>query len=71
MESLYQVCVSTITFPPEEFQFDTTGSPNVYFSNGYSTGIKDEKTTGLSIYPNPTNDLLSIETNKPGQQTHN
>jgi len=32
MTSLYEVCVWTIPFPPENLSLDITGSPNVYFT---------------------------------------
>ena len=32
MPSLYQVCVWTMPFPPENLEIDITGSPNVYFT---------------------------------------
>lgn len=38
MPSLEQVCVWTLPFPPEGFEVDTTGSPNVYFTTECSLG---------------------------------
>jgi Leucine-rich repeat (LRR) protein len=32
MPTLEQVCAWTMPFPPENFDVDTTGSPNVYFT---------------------------------------
>jgi hypothetical protein len=33
----------------------------------WPTGVKENATAGLLIYPNPANDILTIETSKPGQ----
>ncbi|MFC2115151.1 T9SS type A sorting domain-containing protein [Bacteroidota bacterium] len=68
MPSLHEVCVWALPFPPEEFYLDTTDSPNVYFTEACSesTEVKEYNPNGLSIYPNPTNNLLTIETDNPG-----
>ncbi len=41
---------------------DTTGCPNLYFTTECTIGIKKTNISELTIYPNPTNDLLTIET---------
>jgi len=67
METLGQVCVWTMPFPPAGVIIETTGSPNLNFTTECTIGVEQYKQTGLSIYPNPTNDLLTIETSQPGQ----
>jgi predicted GH43/DUF377 family glycosyl hydrolase len=74
MPTLFEVCVWVLPFPPEGVEIDTTGSPNVCFEtdcNGTcsTTGINTNSPTGLSIYPNPTNNILTIETNRSGKHT--
>ena len=66
MPTLYEVCVWTIPFPPERVYVDTSGSPNVEFKD-CNVGIGDYKSSELLIYPNPTNDRLTIETGIIGQ----
>lgn len=71
MPTLTEVCVWELPFPPEGLTIDTTGSPNVCFEtdcNGAcsTTGINLNSPTGLSIYPNPANNILTIETSQPG-----
>ena len=71
MPTLSEVCVWVLPFPPEGVDIDTTDSPNVCFEtdcNGAcgTTGINTNSPTELSIYPNPANNLLTIETNQPG-----
>jgi hypothetical protein len=74
MPTLFEVCVWELPFPPEGVEIDTTDSPNVCFETDCSgtcgtTGIKANSPTELSIYPNPTNNILTIETSKVGQYT--
>ncbi len=74
MPMLFEVCVWELPFPPEGVEIDTTDSPNVCFEtdcNGTcsTTGINSNSPTGLSIYPNPTNNMLTIETNRSAQHT--
>ena len=46
-------------------------SPNVVFSTECGgTGINEYNQSGISIYPNPTNNLLTIETDNPEQRHH-
>jgi N-acetylneuraminic acid mutarotase len=60
--SLKYVCVWTIPFPPAGVIIDTTGSPNVYFTTNCTMDIEGSNISGLTIFPNPTNDMLTIET---------
>jgi len=74
MPTLFEVCVWELPFPPDGVEIDTTDSPNVCFEtdcNGAcgTTGIITNSPTELSIYPNPAIDILTIETNRPGQHT--
>jgi len=69
MPSLIEVCVWEMPFPPVGVEVDTTGSPNVYFTTDCTTGIDENPISELSIYPNPTNNLLTIETDNPKQQS--
>ena len=64
MPTLYEVCVWEMPFPPSGFSLYTKGSPNVEFKD-CSVGIDDYNLSGLTIYPNPTNNLLTIETEYP------
>ena len=61
MPGLTEVCVWEMPFPPFGVYISTTGSPNVEFKD-CSVGIDDYTISGLTIYPNPTGDLLTIET---------
>jgi hypothetical protein len=72
MPTLFEVCVWELPFHHEGVEIDKTGSPNVCFEavcDGAcsATEIEEQSIPGLSIYPNPTNDLLTIETNQPDQ----
>jgi Leucine-rich repeat (LRR) protein len=68
MPSLNKVCVWTTPFPPSFVNVDTTGSPNVYFTiHCNSTEIEKTSLPNLLIYPNPANNLLTIESDRPGQ----
>ena len=69
MPPLYEVCVWD-TFFSDGVIFDATGSPNVCLQtdcNGDCSvvGIENTCPSELSIYPNPTNTLLTIETEYP------
>ncbi len=66
MPSLNVLCVREMPFPPSGVNVDTTGSPNVEFKDCSGTGIDIYNPTGLSIYPNPTKNLLIIETDCTG-----
>ena len=68
---MYEVCVWEMPFPPEGFELDSTGSPNVYFTTECSgnIGITGYNQSELSIYPNPAKDLLTIETKGSGLYT--
>ncbi|RKZ61616.1 MAG: hypothetical protein DRQ44_11645 [Gammaproteobacteria bacterium] len=62
---LREVCVWTFPFPPLDVAIDTTGSPNVEFYDCSGTGIGINKKTipDLQVFPNPTQNYLTIETN--------
>jgi hypothetical protein len=62
MLTLIEVCVWTMPFPPAGVGVLIFGSPNVYFTTECTIGIEDNIRTGLSIYPNPVYNLLTIET---------
>jgi len=68
MPTLYEVCVWTMPFPPSGVYLgvDVTGSPNVCFEtdcNGICeiTKIEEYKKEVLSIFPNPSDDIINIE----------
>ena len=63
MSTLKEICVWTMPFPPEGVHVATQGSPNIYYTTECSTtGIDGRSLPGLSIYPNPATNLLTIET---------
>jgi hypothetical protein len=64
-----KVCVCEMPFSLEEHHVDTTGSPNVYFTTECTIGIEQSNAVKLSIYPNPTNNIFTIETEQPEQHT--
>ncbi|MBE0654141.1 MAG: T9SS type A sorting domain-containing protein, partial [Bacteroidales bacterium] len=69
--TLNEVCVWILPFPPANVYAETIDSPNICFDticNGTcdETGIDEKVTTGISIYPNPAYNLLTIETEKSG-----
>jgi len=64
MPSLIEVCVWEMPFPPDGVTVDKTNSPNVEFSGYCGTGFDSYTQKALSIYPNPTNSLLTIETDQ-------
>jgi hypothetical protein len=68
MPTLECVLVWELPFPPEGVEVDTTDSPNVVFGKDYcaAAGIEDDSQFGLSIYPNPTSSVLTIETGISG-----
>jgi hypothetical protein len=70
--TLSKVCVWTMPFPPANVKIFYLGSPNVYFTTECSgTGIEKYNESGLSIYPNPTINLLTIETEYPDHYSIN
>ena len=72
MPSLYEVCVwETFTSDSVNMDIDTIGSPNVYFTTECTNSTEELSTSRLSIYPNPTNGLLTIETEYPDHYSIN
>jgi Leucine-rich repeat (LRR) protein len=69
MPLLNEVCVWTDTFPPTYLGIDTARSPNVNFTSecSGSTELLKYEQKEFSIYPNPTNHQLTIETSQPDQ----
>jgi hypothetical protein len=67
MPNLSQVCVWEIPFPPENVHVNTSGSPNVYFTTECTTRLNEFTKWEFNIFPNPANDLLTIETGITGQ----
>ena len=71
MPGLYEVCVWTKPFPPDYLFFDSEGSPNVCLltdCNGVcdpNVGIVKFRLHEVTIYPNPLNSQLTIETGIP------
>ncbi len=64
-----QVCVWN-EFNFDSIDIDTTDSPYVCFTTDCGSclvSIERHNQSGLSIYPNPAVDLLTIEVNEPGQ----
>jgi Leucine-rich repeat (LRR) protein/C1A family cysteine protease len=68
MPSLETVYVWETPFPPAGVYMATNGSPNVVFIH-CTSGTRGVKRQMISIYPNPVNDLLTIETDTPGLHT--
>jgi hypothetical protein len=69
MKSLNEVCIWA-AFSIDSIEVDTAGSPNVCFQTDCNgdctiTGIVESGNSMISIYPNPANDLLTIETYMP------
>lgn len=65
--TLSEVCVWTMPFPPANVKILYQGSPNVYFTTECTTGIEESSVSGLSIYPNPANSLITIELDQTDQ----
>ena len=59
MPTLKRICVSEL---PLTFTAHTDGSPNSYFEVCSFTSIRNRSTNRYSIYPNPANDIVIIET---------
>jgi hypothetical protein len=49
----------------------STGSPDVEFIDCSTIGIENYSESGLSIYPNPVNGLLTIESMQSGHHSIN
>lgn len=69
MPTLYKVCVWTMPFPPADVTVNTSYSPNVTYTTECSedNSVEELNQSGLSIYPNPVMDILTIETIIPGE----
>jgi len=59
--TLSKVCVWTMPFPPANVKIFYQGSPNVYFTTDCSVGIEETNLSILRYYPNPANNLLTID----------
>jgi hypothetical protein len=69
MPSLTEVCVWTMPFPPTYLNVTMYDSPNINFITGCGscpTGIDLNSPPELSVYPNPTDGFLTINTLTPG-----
>jgi hypothetical protein len=66
--SIIKVCVWTMPFPPPEFEELNYGK-NVYFTTECAPGWNKYNKEKFNIYPNPTNDLLTIETKFRGHNS--
>lgn len=60
MPSLHQVCVWD-RFSVKNVIIDTSSCPNLYFTKNCTIGIEEASLSKLSIYPNPTSSILTIE----------
>jgi hypothetical protein len=72
MPTLYEVCVWAMPFPSTNIEIESVGSPKVCYTTDCGsclTGIEGYSQSGLSIYPNPTNDVFKIETGIVGQHS--
>lgn len=67
MVTLSQICVDESVYDSIGAHIDTTGSPNVYFTSDCTIGTnKLIYIEDITIYPNPTNSLVSINLKEPG-----
>lgn len=64
---MFNVFVWETPFPPLGVDVYTYGSPNVVFLNCAATGMVKYIKNDCKLYPNPANDLLTIETSRSGQ----
>jgi len=71
--NLHEVCVWTTPFPPEGTFVYSKDSPNVNFTEqcGDLVDIKQGIAEELSVYPNPTNNFITIETEYPDHYSIN
>jgi hypothetical protein len=61
--TLNEVCVWTMPFPPEGVDVASWGCPNMYYSKDCSTTqLEEHSYCRLSLFPNPINNLFTIET---------
>ena len=62
--NLGKVCVWELPFPPSGVSINISGSPNVDLTTECTTGTEEIMLEKLTIYPNPTNNLLTIESDQ-------
>ena len=67
MPYLGQICVWN-SFP-SGVEVEDWNSPNVYYTTECNVGVEEYSFNGLSIFPNPVNDLLTVEVKLPEQHT--
>ncbi len=67
--TLSEVCVWTMPFPPPNVNIHLQGSPNVEFTMECTIGIEESSASGITIYPNPTYSLFTINLNQTDQYT--
>ncbi|MGW8316144.1 MAG: T9SS type A sorting domain-containing protein [Bacteroidales bacterium] len=63
MRSLTEVCVWTTPFPPTGLEINTSGSPDLYFTencSGCSTGREEMLLPEISVFPNPAYEFITI-----------
>jgi len=68
MPALTEVCVWTTPFPPAGMEIHISGSSNLYFTEncqGCFTGIEDIGDAHISVYPNPVDEILTIQSVQP------
>ena len=68
MRSLTEVCVWTTPFPPTGMEVNTSGSPDLYFTEnctGCFTGREEKPASEVSVYPNPVHEFITIRTTHP------
>jgi len=70
MHSLQEVCVWELPFPPSGVDVYSSDSPNVKYTY-CGVDIDGYTLSGLTIYPNPSNNLLTIETEYPDHYSIN
>lgn len=65
MPSLHQVCVWD-EFAVKNVNIDTASCPNVYFTKNCTIGIPKVDVLKIKLFPNPTEDFLTVETHISG-----
>jgi Leucine-rich repeat (LRR) protein len=67
MPYLNEVCVWEIPFPPAGVEVNRYQSPNIYYTVECATSIEKRDRVKVSIFPNPTMKLLTVETSNSNQ----